>query len=213
VTDVAVPSPERAWWRRVRLVLQSPSSVFAALRDESEADASARAEPVLAIVLLAGMATVLSSSAAAHLLDDPEVDWVLVAVWAFLGGGLYGALLYWLGGLLLHFGITALGSNARYRRSRQLLAFAAVPIAASLVLWVPRLVLFGGDSFRYAGSDDGAGSAVFGLLQVAISLWALALLVVGVRAVERWSWGRALAAVAVGAFIPVLVTLAAVGVV
>ena len=207
MTDVAVPSPERAWWRRVRLVLQSPSIFYAALRDESEADVSARAEPVLAIVLLAGMATVLSSSAAAHLFDDPAVDWVLVAVWAFLGGGLYGALLYWLGGLLLHFGITALGSNAPYRRSRQLLAFAAVPLG------VPRLVLFGGDSFRYGGSDDGAGSAVFGFLQVAASLWALALLVVGVRAVERWSWRRAFAAVAVGAFIPALVTLAAVGVV
>ena len=158
------------------------------------------------------MATVLSSSAAAHLLDDPAVDGLLVAVWAFLGGGLYGVLLYWLGGLLLHFGVTALGSTARYRRSRQLLAFAAVPVAASLVLWLPRLALYGGDSFRYAGSDDGAGNAVFGWLQVGVSVWAVALLVVGVRVVEGWSWRRALAAVAVGRFVPALVTLAAVGV-
>jgi len=47
-------------------------------------------------------------------------------------------------GLLLHFGVTALGSTARFRRSRQLLAFAAVPIAASLVLWLPRLALVSG---------------------------------------------------------------------
>src|SRR4051812_49932313 len=107
------------------------------------------------------MATVLSSSAAAHLLDDSAVDGVLVAVWAFLGGGLYGALLYWLGGLLLHFGITALGSNAPYRRSRQLLAFAAVPIAASLLLWMPRLVLFGGGSFPYSRPGGRARRARF----------------------------------------------------
>jgi hypothetical protein len=214
VTELAALSPQRDWWRRTWLVLREPRAVFLALRDESEEDASARSEPVLAVVILAGIAVVLSSSAAAHLLDDPAIDGALViAVWAFLGGALYGTVLYWFGGLLLHFGVLSLGSRAARRRTRQLLAFAAVPLALSLVLWLPRLLLYGGDWFRYDGSDAGTPAAVFGWLQVGVALWSLALLVVGVRAVEGWTWARALGAVAIGAFLPVLLTLAAFGVI
>lgn len=212
MSHAAASTPHRDWWRRTWLVLREPPAVFAALRDEEDEDVSARAEPVLAVVILAGVALVLSSSAAAHLRDDPAYDGVLIAVWAFLGGALYGAVLYWFGGLLLHFGLRALGSRGGYQRSRQLLAYAAVPLALSLLLWIPRLALFGSDSFRYDGSDAGAGDAAFGWLEVGFALWALALLVAGVRAVEDWTWGRAAGAVAVGAFLPVLVTLAAYGV-
>jgi hypothetical protein len=212
VTELAASSPQRDWWRRTLLVLRDPRTVFAALLEEDDEDASARAEPVLAVAILAGIALALSSSSAAHLFDDPAYDGLLVAVWAFLAGGLTGALLYWVGGLLLHFGVLSLGSRAVYQRTRQLLGFACVPLAASLLLWAPRLALFGGDSFRYAGSDAGTGSAVFGWLQVAIALWSLALLVVGVRTVEGWTWGRSAGAVAIGAFLPVLVALGAYGV-
>jgi hypothetical protein len=212
VTELAATSSQRDWWRRTWLVLRDPRPVFAALRDESEEEASARQEPALAIVILAGIALALSSSAAAHLYDDPEYDALLVAVWAFLAGGLTGTVLYWFGGLLLHFGVLSLGSRAVYRRTRQLLAYAAVPLALSLVLWLPRLALYGGDWFRFGGSDAGAPAALFGWLQVAFALWALALLVLGIVAVEGWTWRRSAAAVAIGAFLPVLVALAAAGV-
>jgi hypothetical protein len=212
VSEAAVPSRQKDWWRRVGLVLRDPQPVFAALRDETEEDTAARAEPILAIVIVAGIAVVLSSSAAAHLYDDSSFDGLLVAVWAFLAGALYGVLIYWIGGLLLHFAVLALGSRAPYQRSRQLLAYALPPLALSLVLWLPRLALYGGDSFRYNGADEGTGNAVFGWLQVAFALWALALLAVGVRTVERWTWVRATGAVAAAAVLPALVALGAYGV-
>jgi hypothetical protein len=212
VTEAAVASPQREWWRRVRLVLRDPQPVFSALRDETEEDTAARSEPVLAIVVVAGIALVLSSSAAAHLYDDGAFDGLLVAVWAFLAGALYGVVLYWIGGLLLHFAVLSLGSRAPYRQSRQVLAFALPPLALSLVLWAPRLALYGGDSFRYDGADEGTGNAVFGWLQVAFVLWSLTLLVVGVRTVERWTWGRAAGAVAAAAVLPALVALGSYGV-
>jgi hypothetical protein len=208
----AAASPHKDWWLRVGLVLQAPRAVFTALRDETEEDTAARAEPVLAIVILAGIAAVLSSSAASHLLDDPAYDGLLVAVWAFLGGALYGGVLYWIAGLLLHVAVLSLGSRGEYRRTRQVLAFALVPLVLSLVLWIPRLALYGGDSFRYAGADEGIGNAIFGVLYALFALWTLGLLVVGVRAVERWSWARAAGAVAAGAALPALVGLAAAGV-
>ena len=64
-----------------------------------------------------------------------------------------GAFAYFAAGGLLHFGAVGLGSSRSYRADRHLLAFAAVPVALSLVLWPLRLALFGGDWFRAGGSD------------------------------------------------------------
>ena len=64
-----------------------PAFVFFALRDDDEDDVAARREPLLAIILLAGMAAVLATPTAADLLDNPEYDAVLVAIWAFIAGG------------------------------------------------------------------------------------------------------------------------------
>jgi hypothetical protein len=186
----------RDWWIRTLLVLQAPRPVFVALRDDSRESASERAEPVLLVVILAGIASVLATTTAAHLMDDHDYDTLLVVVWAFLAGGLYGAVAYWLFGAVLHGTVKALGSRGTYRRTRHVLAFAAVPLALSLVLWPVKLVLFGSDLFRRGGSDHGAGATALALLELAFLAWALALLLIGVRAVHGWTWARAAAAIA-----------------
>jgi hypothetical protein len=201
----------RDWWIRTVLVLQAPRAVFVALRDESPQSVADRAEPVLLIVLLAGIASVLSTATAAHLMDDHDYDGLLVAVWAFLAGGLYGGFAYWIFGAVLHGGVKALGSRGTYRRTRHLLAFAAVPLALSLVLWPVKLALFGGDLFRHGGTDHGAGANVLAVLALVFLAWSLGLLLVGVRAVHGWRWPRAAAAVALAVAVPVLLALAARG--
>jgi len=196
----------REWWLRTVLVLQSPRAVFVALRQDDPADISARSEPVLLIVLLAGMAFVLSTRTAAHLMDDGDYDGLLVAVWAFLAGGLYGGVAYWVLGAILHWSSVVLGSEGSFRRSRHVIAFAAVPVALSLVLWPVKLALYGDALFRTGGADSGSGGRMLGWLWVAFELWSAGLLVTGVRAVHGWSWGRA----ALAAALPVaLVALAA----
>jgi hypothetical protein len=203
----ASPAP-REWWLRTLLVVQAPRAVFTALRDDRDETASERAEPVLLVVLLAGIASVLSTRTAAHLLDDHDFDGLLVAVWTFLAGTIYGGVAYWVFGGILHGGLRALGSQGTFRRSRHLLAFAAVPIALSLVLWPAKLALYGGDVFRRGGADAGTGGRVFELLGAAFLAWALALTLVGVRAVHGWSWGRSAAAVAAAAALLALFSLA-----
>jgi hypothetical protein len=198
----------REWWLRTVLVLQAPRAVFVALRDDTPESAAQRSEPVLLIVWLAGMASVLSTSTAAHLMDDHEYDGLLVAVWTFLAGGLYGAFAYWAFGGALYGGVKALGSQGSYRRSRHVLAFAAVPIALSIVLWPVRLALWGDDVFRRGGDDGGAGGTAFGVLTLAFGIWALALLAIGVRAVHGWTWARAAGAIATAAVLPALVVAA-----
>jgi hypothetical protein len=198
----------RDWWLRTLLVLQRPRPVFVALRDETRESASDRAEPVLAIVLLAGIAGVLSSSTAAHLMDDGSYDGLLVAVWTFLAGGLYGLAGYFAFGAVLYGGVRALGSQGSYRRARHVLAFAAVPVALSLVLWPIKLAVYGEALFRSGGSDHGAGIVVFDVLQVAFLAWAAVLLITGVRAVHGWTWARAVAACVLALVVPTLVGVA-----
>jgi hypothetical protein len=184
----------RDWWLRTLLVLQRPRPVFVALRDTDSESLSDRSEPVLAIVILAGIAGALATSTAGHLLDDRDYDGLLVAIWAFLGGGLYGMFVYWFGGALLHLGAKAAGSQGSYRRSRQVLAFAAVPIALSLVAWPVKLALYGEDVFRSGGHDSAGGAHFFSAIAFVAAVWAAELLVVGVRSVHGWTWPRALAA-------------------
>ena len=106
-------SPDREWWLRVPAVLVSPQPVFRALQDESEEAVDARAEPVLALVYLAGVAAALSSSTARTLYNNPEYDRLLVAVWAVIAGAFIAFVGYFVIGGALYLG--ALGLVALYR--------------------------------------------------------------------------------------------------
>ncbi|HEY6835553.1 MAG TPA: YIP1 family protein [Gaiellaceae bacterium] len=195
VDPAADLAPERAWWLRVPAVLLTPRSVFYAIREDDPDDVSARSEPVLLLVWLAGAAGVLATPTAMHLLDDSDYDAVLVAIWTFIAGGLYGAVGYFVVGFALWFGARLLGSLGDFRRERQIVAFAAAPLALSLLVLLPlRLALYGGDTFRSGGADQGTGDTVMVVLELAFAAWSLALLLVGVRVVHGWSWLRSLAA-------------------
>lgn len=183
----ALPAPvdERVWLKRAVTVLVRPREVFEALRDDSDTAARVRSEAVLALVLLAGIASVLWTPTYGRLLDDVANDALNVAVISFIGGSLYGVLGYFFGGLLLYALTRAVG-GATYRQVRHVLAFASAPVALSLFLvWPVRLAVYGEDVFRSGGSDHGAGNAVFYAVELLFVLWALALLVLGLRAVLR----------------------------
>ncbi len=186
-------SPERRWWRNLARVLHAPRGVFEDLRSSDPEDLAARQEPVLMIVLLAGMAAVLATPIAGRLLDDGDYDGLLIAVWTFIGGGFYGFAFYMLGGVALWLGVRGMGSlDATWRSARHVLAVAAVPVALSLLVVLPlRLVAFGGDAFRSGGSDGGAGGSLVWALQAGFAAWALGLLVIGLRVVYGFTWGRA----------------------
>jgi Yip1 domain len=186
---VSVPVPadsaaadERLWLLRAALVLVSPRRVFRSLRDDSDLAARARSEAVLALVLLAGVACVLWTPQYGRLMDDAQIngDGLLVAVIAFVGGGIYSAAVYWAAGLALSWLGQALGRGLGYRQARHVIAFAAAPLALSLVLlWPVRLAVYGDDLFRSGGGDRGTGNAVFVGLELGLTAWALLLLVLG----------------------------------
>jgi hypothetical protein len=207
VQAAAPARPEREWWLRTLLVLQAPTAVFAALRNEAEDDVDARSEPLVAIGFLAGIAAVLSSSLARHALDSFSGGITTVLAWIVLAGALYGLFGVWIVGLLVHLAARRLGSRGSYRRARHLVGFALTPIAISLLLlWPVRLALYGQDVFRRGGDDTGtAATRVLDWLTVAAALWGLALLLLGIRGVHAWTWSRAAATLGLVAALPALV--------
>lgn len=183
---------ERDWWLRAVLVVQRPSSVFAAMRREGEEDL--RQEPLLAIVFLAGIAGVLSTNLAGRVLDDFEIDALGLAVWAFIAGGLYGIAGYFVLGALVFVGEKLAGSTTSYVRSRHVLGYACVPLALSLLAQPVKIAAYGEDAFRSGGSDSGFGAHVFEALELVVLVSCATLLVIGVRTVNSWSSWRASAA-------------------
>jgi len=197
---------DKAWLLRALLVLQSPRAVFAALRDDSDEAASARQEPLIALVWLAGMAAVLAAPAMNDVMDDPARDAIIVAIVVFFAGGIYGVAAYWLLGGILHLSVRRFGSQGSYRRTRHLLGFAAAPLAlALLTFWPVRIAVEGRDLFRYGGSDG--GGHVFADLFYVFVAWTVVLVAIGVRTVHGWSRGRSLAAVGAATALAALVVL------
>jgi hypothetical protein len=126
-----------------------------------------------------------------------------------LGGSFYGLAVYWLGGGLLFGAARRLGSLGTYRRARHVLALSGAPLVLSLfVLWPIRIAMYGEWFFRTGGNDYGTGDRVFNVLVVATFAWCAVLLVIGVRAVHGWGWGRTLATVGLAAAVPVVLVLA-----
>ena len=187
---------ERLWWLRLFAVFTSPVSTFTALRDPDKREADAREEPVLALILLAGIAGVLATPAVGDLLDTRERDALVVAVLVFLAGALYGVATYWVGGGALRLGIRAAGGAGDYRLARHILAFAAAPLALSaMLLWPIRLAVYGGALFREGGADEeSAGRWLFEGAEIAVFVWAAVLLVIAVKSVYDWPLPRTLGA-------------------
>jgi hypothetical protein len=183
-------SLQKEWWLRTFAVFHRPRLVFVALRDDSDEAAEARQEPVLAIISLSGIAAVLSTSLAGRALDDPAFSNSFLAVlsWAFIGGLVYGAIVYWLGGLIVHAIASALRTESSYRQARHLVGFAAAPLALSLLLvWPIRISIYGDDLFRSGGSDSGAGEVLFDLLILASYVWTFGLVALGLLELRKRS--------------------------
>jgi hypothetical protein len=197
-------SLEREWWLRLAMVFSDPKTVFAWLRDDTDAAAHARQEPVLLVGFLAGAAGVLASNGISHALDDFGLDGVDLAVTVLFAALIYGIVGYFAFGALVYIGEQLADGLGSYRRARHILAFACAPLALSLVVWPVRLALYGEDNFKTGGSDTGTGGSVFEGIETAVVVWCFALLVLGIRTANGWSWRRTLVAAAVPALVPAL---------
>jgi hypothetical protein len=200
---------QRSWWLRAPAVLVAPQAVFSSLRDDSDEAVDARQEQLTAIIGLAGIAGVLASPTFRHLLNDGDVSLILIPVLAFIAGSIYAVAAYFVGGGLLYGAARRLGGLGSYRRARHVLALSCTPLALTLVtVWPLRIIIYGENLFRTGGDDWGPGDRIFGGLVYASFAWCAILLVIGVRTVHGWSWGRSLATVALAGALPALIVAA-----
>jgi hypothetical protein len=201
-------SLERDWWLRLVLVLQSPANVFAWLRDDSDEAVAARQEPITAVVYLAGISIFLSTRTAGRLFDDVEFDNLLLVVEVVFAGLLVAFQNFWILGGAVQLGGRAADSNASYRQARHVVGLATTPFVISLVaVWPVRLAMFGSDVFRSGGSDKGTAQVVFRAIDATFLAWAILLILIGVRALNGWSWRRTAASLSVAAVVFVLFAL------
>lgn len=179
----------REWWRRVPRIVTAPRPVFAALAETDDVDVDARAEPVLALTILGGMAAMLLAPGW-NVMDDWTVDWLVVAVVTFIGALFYGAAGYFLLGLALWLGAKAVGVEAPFKIARQVVAFAALPLVLSLVVVLPTILIgYGEDWFRSGGADDaGDGRTIVTAIGLAFVAWSLVLVGIGLRTTFRLPW-------------------------
>jgi hypothetical protein len=204
-------SLERDWWLRLAVVFTAPTHVFAWLRDDTDEAAHARQEPVLLVGFLAAAAGVLTSGGISHALDDFGLDGIDLAVVVLFATLIYGIVGYFAFGALVYIGEQLADGLGSYRRARHILAFACAPLALSLILWPVRLALYGEDNFRSGGSDTGTGGSLFEGIEAAVVVWCFALVVLGIRTANGWSWRRTLIAAAVPALVPALALARAYG--
>jgi hypothetical protein len=197
-----------AWWLRALLVPQAPVPVFAALRDDSREAAEDRQEPLSLAAYLNGLALTVLSPTAASFADDPVRGGIAIPAWLFIAGLFVALINFWVGGGALYLACNLLGGKTSYRQARHLLALAGIPIVFSLVLLPVRLALYGDDIFRSGGADAGSAKWIFTALALAFAAWSVGLLVIGLRTLERWSWGRSVAAMAAFLALVVLSSLA-----
>jgi Yip1 domain len=129
---------------------------------------------------------------------------------AIVAGLLIGIQNFWLVGGGVYLGARGNGGVGSYRQARHAVGLALVPFIVSLVaVWPVRLAIFGSDLFSSGGSDSGAAGDVFRALDAGFVVWSLALLLVGVRTLNGWSWLRSMAALALaGVFVLLFLALA-----
>lgn len=202
-----VEAREREWWWRLPRLVYAPAGVFAELGDESREAADARQEALVALTFLAGIAIFLGSIAV-----DPPYNRFYLDLSAFnltfetiAGGAIVAISNFWAGGAILYLGSRGLGALTGYRQARHIVGLATAPFVLVLLLALPvRVGLYGTNLFHAEGSDSGAGGDVFIAIDALALAWTLALALIGIRTTQRWSWGRAAAALGVTALFAIL---------
>jgi hypothetical protein len=176
-------NPWLAIWTRPR----------ATIRQRVERDPEAW---VLALFAVAGVGHLLSDASARSLGD--RVDLPTLLVMALLIGPLFGILGAYVGGWLLRWSGRLLGGAARPVEIRAAIAWSGVPYVASMLLWIPELLLFGDELFTEATPRLDTAPELQGLLlafvavELTAALWAFVAFLKCLGEVQGFSAWRAL---------------------
>ena len=175
-------------------------------RQTIERSAHARPRPSRTLVsMLLGISLMLGQMSSSGLGD--RLIFPLILILGFGGGPIVGVLAVQWVGSLLHWVGSRLKGSATVDEVRSAYAWAWVPTAPMLMLWLAAIMIFGPELFttkvpNILGSPTREAVFLgFALILLIGGGWSLVLLVAALSEVEHFSTGRALATVALSSTI------------
>lgn len=150
---------------------------------------------VSVLLVLGGIAR--AADRASRQNSGDKMSTVSILLLVFIVGGLTGWITYYVYGWALSATGRWLGGRADAESFRTVLAWALVPTAVVLALLLPQAIILGDDLFRSEPVDTSFLAEnlkiFFGLVEAVLSIWTVVILVQGVRLLQSFSVGRALA--------------------
>ncbi|MHC4103575.1 MAG: Yip1 family protein [Planctomycetota bacterium] len=169
-------------------------------------------DPERHILLLAGIfgiSQMLGRASASNMGDEASLTTLLIVVFfvgpVFVGWiGLYffGAVLRWTGGWLK--------GRASPNSIRAAIAWSRVPSIWALVIWIPKLIIFGQESFTSAkpniSTDSGfaIGYIGFWIIETIVLVWGIVIFLKSLAQVQGFSAWKGLATALLAVLIPLV---------
>lgn len=150
----------------------------------------------LLVAALAGVANALDRASGRNAGDKLPLPTIIAGAVGL--GAVWGVVSVYLGAFLLALTGRWIGGRGSRAELRAAVAWAQVPVALSLLLWVPELALVGREMFTAETPelDDNPAAAIglflFGLAELTLGVWSLVLLLKCVGEVQGFSAWKAL---------------------
>jgi Yip1 domain len=164
---------------------------------------------VAILAVLSGISRAIDQAAQNNLGD--KLPMMAILIQALIGGAIGGLIGLYLAGWMLRWVGSMFGGQGTSQEVRAALAWSSVPVIGVLILWIPIIVVFGGDFFRAKGLDDVSVSKAplllgFGAGVFVFVIWNIVLLVKTLAEAHKFSSWKALGTI-IAAFLIIFIPL------
>ncbi|MBO6607191.1 Yip1 family protein [Psychroserpens sp.] len=149
---------------------------------------------VILFLILGGIARAISRASERGMGDTMSTASVLIM--AILTGGLIGWIAYFIYAWALSFTGKWLNGKSDPETFRTIIAWSLVPTIASIILLIPELIIIGDQLFKseflYLSTFQSVALIGFGLIELALWIWSLVILVIGIKIIQGFGTGKAI---------------------
>ncbi|MEO5999900.1 MAG: Yip1 family protein [Chitinophagaceae bacterium] len=151
---------------------------------------------VIFLLVLMGISKAFEKASSKHM-GDTMSFWAVIA-FCIIGGALFGWISYAIYAALLSWTGRWLKAEGNTRSILRIIAYASIPAAVGVVLFILPIVIYGNEIFKSEGDLESADmlsnifvySSIF--LQVALAIWTIFLCVIGISEVQKLSIGKSI---------------------
>jgi hypothetical protein len=152
---------------------------------------------VLTLAAISGFGEALNQASMSAIGD--QLAWPLIIGIVAILGPISGIVSLYFVGLLVHWTGRWIGGQASTQHIRAAIAWSSVPMIWALLIWIPKLMVFGRELFTSSGSNiesdpfllsAGVG---FAILDTVIAVWSFVVCLHCLGQVQRFSAWKALA--------------------